>query len=114
MAAKEIHDNRDYRIDCGWPRVMTAAIAATYCGEPSADVFRRKAKKIYAPAFTGSGRSARWLREDIDEGIKRNHHPVLTANLQPPDVFPFSSERSVSLNIDLPVSTKSRQVIDVH
>ena len=61
---------RTRRIE-GWPRLMTAPTAASYCDEASVGAFRRSVGKIWPRPWKIIGKGERWLREDLDEAIDR-------------------------------------------
>lgn len=52
-----------------WPARMNAALAAGYCGEPSAEAFRSRVGKEYPPPRVNDGRRQLWLRDDLDRAI---------------------------------------------
>lgn len=52
-----------------WPRLMPAALAAAYCGEPSVEGFRRRVGVLYPRPVTPKGSRQRWLRDDLDRAI---------------------------------------------
>jgi hypothetical protein len=52
-----------------WPRRMCAALAAGYCGEPSAEAFLRRVGREYPQPRVKEGRRQRWLRDDLDRAI---------------------------------------------
>jgi hypothetical protein len=54
-----------------WPRLMPAAVAAAYCGESSAAMFRRSVGTLWPPPRRVRGKGERWLREDLDRAIDR-------------------------------------------
>ncbi len=54
-----------------WPRLMSAAMAAAYCGETSAEAFRRNVGIGYPLPVHNKGSRQRWLREDLDAAIDR-------------------------------------------
>lgn len=58
------------RIDA-WPAVMTASMAAAYCGEKSVEAFRRRVEQYYPKPTRVSGRGDLWLKEDLDVAIRR-------------------------------------------
>lgn len=45
-----------------WPRAMNRDLACSYC--------TARADELPVPSY-GSGRSARWLRDDLDEHLER-------------------------------------------
>jgi len=52
-----------------WPRRMTAELAATYCGESSADAFLKRVGSEYPKPRVNEGRRRLWLRDDLDLAI---------------------------------------------
>lgn len=52
-----------------WPQVMTAATAATYCGERSVRAFRRRVGSVYPVGRVVRGRGELWWREDLDAAL---------------------------------------------
>jgi hypothetical protein len=58
---------RPVRAIDGWPRLLTAAMAAAYCDEPSVDAFRRGIGKLWPSPKKIMGNGKRWLREDLDQ-----------------------------------------------
>jgi hypothetical protein len=50
---------------------MTAATAAAYCDEKSAETFRRGVGKLWPRPRRVKGRGERWLREELDRAIDR-------------------------------------------
>jgi len=55
----------------GWPRRLSANLAAAYCGEPSTRAFlsRVGSGKEYPLPQVKEGRRALWLRDDLDKAI---------------------------------------------
>lgn len=62
-----------------WPRRMNAALAAGYCGEPSAEAFLGRVGVEYPPPRVNDGRRRLWLRDDLDRAIAPQDHQVLDA-----------------------------------
>jgi hypothetical protein len=52
-----------------WPRRMSAELAATYCGEPSAKSFKKRVGSEYPRPRINDGRRQLWLKDDLDEAI---------------------------------------------
>jgi hypothetical protein len=52
-----------------WPRRMPAAIAAGYCGEPTAEAFLKRVGIEYPQPRIKEGRRQLWLRDDLDRAI---------------------------------------------
>jgi hypothetical protein len=52
-----------------WPRRMCAELAATYCGEPSANAFLKRVGTDYPHPRVNDGRRRLWLRDDLDQAI---------------------------------------------
>jgi hypothetical protein len=52
-----------------WPRRMSAAIAAGYCGEPSVEAFMSRVGRDYPKPRVCEGRRQLWLRDDLDAAI---------------------------------------------
>jgi hypothetical protein len=50
---------------------MSAATAAAYCDERSADAFRRGIGRLWPCPRKIPGKGERWLREELDEAIDR-------------------------------------------
>jgi hypothetical protein len=59
-----------------WPRRMSAAVAAGYCGEDSIEAFMKRVGKEYPQPRVNDGRRKLWLRDDLDQAILP---PELTA-----------------------------------
>ena len=58
------------RIPTGaWPRRMSAAYAAGYCGELSVEAFLKKVGTEYPLPRVQDGRRQLWLRDDLDRAI---------------------------------------------
>jgi hypothetical protein len=52
-----------------WPRRMTAAIAAGYCGEMTVEAFLKRVGIEYPQPRIKQGRRQLWLRDDLDAAI---------------------------------------------
>lgn len=52
-----------------WPRRMNAALAAGYCGEPSADAFLKRVGTEYPAPRVNDGRRKLWVRDDLDQAM---------------------------------------------
>lgn len=63
------------RIPAGcWPRQMTAALAAGYMGEPSAEAFRRAVQVgLYPRPTLIPGKGERWLIDELDRALDVLH-----------------------------------------
>jgi hypothetical protein len=48
---------------------MTAELAATYCGEPSAGAFLKRVGSEYPQPRVSEGRRRLWLKDDLDQAI---------------------------------------------
>jgi hypothetical protein len=59
-----------------WPRRMSAAVAAGYCGEESVEAFMKRVGPEYPQPRVNDGRRKLWLRDDLDQAILP---PELTA-----------------------------------
>ena len=59
-----------------WPRRMSAAIAAGYCGEPTVEAFLKRVGKEYPQPRVKEGRRQLWLRDDLDRAIAPDIVPV--------------------------------------
>jgi hypothetical protein len=59
-----------------WPRRMSAAVAAGYCGEDSIEAFMKRVGTEYPQPRVNDGRRKLWLRDDLDQAILP---PALTA-----------------------------------
>jgi hypothetical protein len=59
-----------------WPRRMSAAVAAGYCGEESVEAFMKRVGTEYPRPRVNDGRRKLWLRDDLDQAILP---PELTA-----------------------------------
>jgi hypothetical protein len=59
-----------------WPRRMSAAVAAGYCGEDSVEAFMKRVGIEYPRPRVNDGRRKLWLRDDLDQAILP---PELTA-----------------------------------
>jgi hypothetical protein len=59
-----------------WPRRMSAAVAAGYCGEDTVEAFMKRAGNEYPHPRVNDGRRKLWLRDDLDQAILP---PELTA-----------------------------------
>jgi hypothetical protein len=46
---------------------MTADLAATYCGEPSAKAFLKRVGSEYPKPRVSEGRRQLWLKDDLDQ-----------------------------------------------
>jgi hypothetical protein len=55
-----------------WPRRMSAALAAGYCGEPSVEAFIARVGHEYPEPRVNQGRRQLWLRDDLDQAILPN------------------------------------------
>lgn len=65
--------NRPALIPAGaWPRRMGAAMAAGYCGEPTAQSFIARVGREYPQPRVSEGRRRLWLRDDLDQAILPN------------------------------------------
>jgi hypothetical protein len=69
-----------------WPRQMTAAYAAGYCGERSVETFLSKVGTEYPEPTAGRGRTGLWLRDAIDEVLERGHRRNQNATKPVPSV----------------------------
>jgi hypothetical protein len=62
--------NRPAIIPAGsWPRRMSAAISAGYCGEDTVEAFMSRVGKEYPQPRVNDGRRKLWLRDDLDRAI---------------------------------------------
>jgi hypothetical protein len=52
-----------------WPRRMSAAVAAGYCGEESIEAFMKRVGTEYPQPRVNDGRRKLWLRDDLDQAI---------------------------------------------
>jgi hypothetical protein len=52
-----------------WPRRMSAAYAAGYCGELTVEAFLKRVGHDYPPPRVKDGRRQLWLRDDLDKAI---------------------------------------------
>ena len=52
-----------------WPRRMSAAVAAGYCGEESVEAFMKRVGTEYPQPRVNDGRRKLWLRDDLDQAI---------------------------------------------
>lgn len=52
-----------------WPRRMSAAFAAGYCGEPSVEAFLGRVGSEYPLPRVNDGRRRLWLRDDLDRAM---------------------------------------------
>lgn len=52
-----------------WPRRMSAAYAAGYCGEATVEAFLKRVGKEYPLPRVRDGRRLLWLRDDLDKAI---------------------------------------------
>jgi hypothetical protein len=52
-----------------WPRRMSAAVAAGYCGEDSVEAFMKRVGSEYPQPRVNDGRRKLWLRDDLDQAI---------------------------------------------
>jgi hypothetical protein len=52
-----------------WPRRMSAAMAAGYCGERTVDGFLKRVGKDYPLPRVAEGRRRLWLIDDLDAAI---------------------------------------------
>ncbi len=52
-----------------WPRRMSAAVAAGYCGEVSVESFIKRVGAEYPLPRVDDGRRKLWLRDDLDRAI---------------------------------------------
>jgi hypothetical protein len=52
-----------------WPRRMSAAFAAAYCGEGTIRAFLSRVGKEYPHPRINDGRRKLWLRDDLDQAI---------------------------------------------
>jgi hypothetical protein len=52
-----------------WPRQMTADLAATYCGEPTASAFLKRVGSEYPQPRVSEGRRQLWLKDDLDQAL---------------------------------------------
>ncbi len=59
-----------------WPRRMSAAVAAGYCGEDSVEAFMKRVGNECPHPRVNDGRRRLWLRDDLDQAILP---PELTA-----------------------------------
>ena len=59
-----------------WPRRMSAAVAAGYCGEETVQGFMKRVGTEYPQPRINDGRRKLWLRDDLDRAILP---PELTA-----------------------------------
>jgi hypothetical protein len=59
-----------------WPRRMSAAVAAGYCGEDTVEAFMKRVGNEYPQPRVNDGRRKLWLRDDLDQAILP---PELTA-----------------------------------
>jgi hypothetical protein len=48
---------------------MTADLAATYCGEPSANAFLKRVGSEYPQPHINDGRRRLWLKDDLDKAM---------------------------------------------
>jgi hypothetical protein len=59
-----------------WPRRMSAAVAAGYCGEESVEAFIKRVGTEYPLPRVNDGRRKLWLQDDLYQAILP---PELTA-----------------------------------
>jgi hypothetical protein len=52
-----------------WPRRMSAALAAAYCGEVSVEAFIKCVGSEYPQPRVNNGRRKLWLRDDLDQAM---------------------------------------------
>ena len=52
-----------------WPRRMSAAYAAGYCGEPSVEAFIARVGSEYPAPVIDQGRRRLWLKDQLDLAI---------------------------------------------
>lgn len=52
-----------------WPRRMGPALAAGYCGEPSAEAFLSRVGTEYPEPRVNDGRRKLWVRDDLDRAM---------------------------------------------
>jgi hypothetical protein len=52
-----------------WPRRMSAAVAAGYCGEDTVEAFMKRVGNEYPQPMVNDGRRKLWLRDDLDQAI---------------------------------------------
>jgi len=52
-----------------WPRRMSAALAAGYCGESFVEDFLSRVGKDYPVPRVAEGRRRLWLKDDLDAAI---------------------------------------------
>lgn len=52
-----------------WPARMNAALAAGYCGEPSADAFLSRVGAEYPAPSIQEGRRRLWRKVDLDRAM---------------------------------------------
>ena len=52
-----------------WPRRMSAAFAAGYCGEANVEAFTSRVGTEYPQPRVADGRRRLWLRDDLDRAI---------------------------------------------
>jgi hypothetical protein len=52
-----------------WPRRMSAAYAAGYCGEPSVEAFIARVGSEYPAPVVEQGRRRLWLKDQLDQAI---------------------------------------------
>ena len=82
MAASRTMTNKTSPSD-GWPRTLTADMAASYLGCRSAAQFRREVKAgLWPPPKFGNSRPQRWSIEQLDGVLKtpkgEEHDPHLS------------------------------------
>ena len=52
-----------------WPRRMSVALAAGYCGESSVEAFEKRVGSEYPAPRVNDGRRRLWLRDDLDRAM---------------------------------------------
>jgi hypothetical protein len=52
-----------------WPRRMSVAVAAGYCGEDTVEAFLKRVGNEYPRPRVNDGRRKLWLRDDLDRAI---------------------------------------------
>lgn len=52
-----------------WPRRMSAAYAAGYCGEPSVEAFIARVGSDYPTPVVDQGRRRLWLKDQLDQAM---------------------------------------------
>lgn len=52
-----------------WPRRMSAALAAAYCGEANVEAFLSRVGTEYPKPRIAEGKRRLWLRDDLDRAI---------------------------------------------